>query len=269
MILSWPIVYMLTVHPSCARNRHPSLRYLCFLVILLLAWVSDPASASEKTESATDWKLSIARYADSVAGGATDVNLRGSRGSTTFWLGHYDTMGAGDGFRQGRMGIEQTITTGLGRLVPSLQIAGGGFFNYSLTLEAGSGNIKPILGVSRTNEKRFFNINFDPNDSVQFGAAVELPDGTRLLGYAVRDDRISVGQQIVHFVYREPFQNGRRLVLDVFHRSGPTDDPRYRISAWGSSLTFDQAPYSIRLVYDPKVNFTFSNMWRLTAAYRF
>lgn len=269
MILSWPIVHTLLGHPSCAAHKSTALRRFCSLAILLLVGTAKPATAAEKSESSIDWKLSIARYSDSEAGSATDVNLRGSHGSTTFWLGHYDTLGAGDGFRQARMGIEQNIATGLGRIVPGLQIAGGGFVNYSLTLEVGNAMIKPIVGVSRTNEKRFFNINFDPNDSVQFGAAVDLPDGRRLLGYAVRDDRISVGQQITHFVYREPFQGGRRLVFDVFHRSGPTDDPRYRISAWGSSLTFDLAPYSIRLVYDPKVNFTLSNMWRLTAAYRF
>lgn len=249
--------------------KHAALRQSGFLAILLLGGNANPALAIEKMDSTIDWKLSIAQYSDSIAGRATDANLRGSNGSTTFWLGYYNTMGAGDSFRQARMGIEQTIAAGHGRIVPSLQIAGGGFVNYSLTLEAGDSMIKPILGVSRTNEKRFFNINFDPNDCVQLGAAVELPDGKRLLGYAVRDNRINVAQQVVHFVYREPLQSRSRLIFDVFHRSGPTDDPRYLISAWGFSLTSELAPYSIRLVYDPKVNFTSGNMWRFTAAYRF
>jgi len=70
--------------------------------------------------------------------------------------------------RVGRWGAQLSAVR-RSRLVEALHDFGG-----SATAEVG-GDFYGLLGMSRTNEKRYFNLNFGPNDAWTFGLGARLP----------------------------------------------------------------------------------------------
>ena len=87
--------------------------------------------------------------------------------------------------------------------------------------------------------------------------------------YQVRDDRLGTGQRVTHLVWRTQTGAHSRLTVDLFRRSGRADREAELLRATGITLTYDQEPWFVRLGWDPKANFTASDMTRLAVGMRF
>jgi hypothetical protein len=126
-----------------------------------------------------------------------------------------------------------------------------------------------LLGLGRTNTRPYYNLNFDPNDSTLIGGGWRSQDSTQVMLYQVKDDRLRTGQRVTHFVYRGKLDERSRLTLDLFRREGRSDPDADLVAATGLSLTYDREPWFVRIAWDPKVNYTASNMTRMAIGIRF
>lgn len=221
------------------------------------------------------WKLTPGFYRETAGRQAIDLNLRGNTETNTFWLGHYRR---GREFEQTRAGYEHQLAMPLGRVIVSGQLASHGFLGGSVTLEASGAAIAPamvpfvgLLGWGRTNQKPYYNLNFDPNDSLLIGAGWRPDDATALTLYQVRDDRLRTGQRVTHLVLRKKTGARARWTIDLINRAGRGDsDPDTEFfHARGVTLTYDRDPWFVRIAWDPKVNYTNSDMTRLAIGMRF
>lgn len=217
------------------------------------------------------WKFTPSAYHETAGRSAIDLNLRGNREDDTFWIGQYRR---GSEFQQTRAGYERQFAVPIGRVIASGQYASQGFLGASVTLEAGTAAIGPylgLLGFGRTNRRPYYNLNFDPNDSVLFGAGWRPDEGMALTLFQVRDDRLGTEQRVTHLVWRRKTGPRSRWTLDLFQRRGRSDaDPRSEsFKATGITLTYDREPWFLRLAWDPKVNYTDSDMTRLAIGVRF
>ena len=215
------------------------------------------------------WKLTPTIHRETARRSAFDLNLRGNRDDYTFWIAHYQRDAE---FRQTRAGYERQFSVPVGRIIASAQYATRGFLGGSVTLEAsGAGPWVGLLGWGRTNLKPYYNLNFDPNDSVLIGAVWRPDDRTALTVFQVRDDRLGTGQQVTHFVLRQKTGPRSRWTFDVFNRRGRIDSnpDSERIDATGFALTYDHEPWFARVAWDPRANFENSNMTRLAIGLRF
>lgn len=221
------------------------------------------------------WKFTPGIYRETAGRSAFDLNLRGNRDSDTFWIGHYRR---GDEFEQTRAGYERQFTLPFGRVVASGQVASHGFLGGSVTLEASAAAVEPssapfvgLLGWGRTNLKPYYNLNFDPNDSVLIGAGWRPDEGTALSVFQVFDDRLRTGQRVTHFVLRWKTGARSRWTIDVFNRAGRADaEPDSEMfHATGIAVTYDLEPWFARIAWDPKVNYTNSDMTRVAIGVRF
>ena len=224
-----------------------------------------------KPEQAVAWKATVGSYRDSVTkSNATDINLRGNTQDTKFWVGYYQDQ---DNFTQSRAGVEQsTSLASYGQLISSLQVASGGFVGGSITWDGKQDNVdgfSPLLGWGRTNTKTYYNLNFDPNDSVLWGGSYSQSRLGQFSLYQIFDDRLKTGQRVTHLVWRGTLPNARGLALDAFERSGASDVGEPKVKGHGLSATLDMRDYFVRMVYDQKANFTEANMTRLAVGFRF
>lgn len=224
-----------------------------------------------KPEQAVAWKATLGSYRDSTTHAtATDVNLRGNTQDTKFWLGYYQDQ---DNFTQSRAGVEQSTRLGAyGQLISSLQVASGGFVGGSLTWDGkqdGVDGFSPLLGWGRTNVKTYYNLNFDPNDSVLWGASYSQSKLGQISLYQIFDDRLHTGQRVTHLVWRGVLPNTWGVTVDAFERTGASDVGEPRVKGNGLSLTVDVRDYFVRVVYDQNANFTDVNMTRLAVGFRF
>jgi hypothetical protein len=120
------------------------------------------------------WKLTFGDYQYSGYSGQ-DFNLRWQRSDTHAWLGAYTDSVFGT---QGRAGVDTSVDLGGSvQLQPSLQVATRGFLGGSLSVQAGDSWFA-LAGIGRTNLKPYFNLNFDPNDALTFGAGHHSAAGT-------------------------------------------------------------------------------------------
>lgn len=217
------------------------------------------------------WKFTPSVYRETAGRSAVDLNLRGNRENDTFWIGQYRR---GAEFQQTRAGYERQFAVPMGRIIASGQYASQGFWGGSITLEASAAAIGPyvgLLGLGRTNRKPYYNLNFDPNDSVLIGAGWRPDEGTALTLFQVRDDRLGTGQRVTHLVLRQKTGTRSRWTVDLFNRTGRSDaDAESQLfKANGIALTYDREPWFIRLAWDPKANYTNSDMTRLAIGVRF
>ena len=226
---------------------------------------NDPVSV----EHAIAWKLTPNLYHETAGRSAVDINLRGNREDDVFWIGQYQR---GTEFQQMRVGYERQYPLPFGRIIASGQYASRGFLGASATLELSNGKEAPyfgLLGFGRTNLKPYYNLNFDPNDSTLLGAGWR-PDHTNLVTlYQVHDDRLGTGQRVTHLVLRRQTGEQSRLTVDLFRRAGRSDPNSELFHATGVTLTFDLESWFVRLAWDPKANFTASDMTRLALGMRF
>lgn len=208
------------------------------------------------------WKLTLADYQYSDYSGR-DFNLRWQRSETHAWLGAYTDRVFGS---QGRAGVDTSVDLGHSvQLQPSLQVATEGFLGGSLNVQAGESWFA-LAGIGRTNLKPYFNLNFDPNDALTFGAGHHTADGSVYTLFVVADDRLHTHQRDWHFNVRIPVSD-MRATLDILRKSG-LSDAGY-ITAWGFSATWDWPVWFVRLARDPYQNFSAQSAWRFAGGMRF
>jgi hypothetical protein len=223
-----------------------------------------PAVATEPSYGfGQTWKVTLGIY-KTAADWSGDLNLRGSSGDFNFWLGGYVTEG-GDGVA--RIGGEWTYKSSALRFTPTLAIATNGLVSGQLYSEIGS-RAYLIAGISRTNLKDYYNLTFDPNESLQLGAGIHLDRRTLLNAYSIFDVRLHTGQQNTHVVFRHYLSHEHRLTVDVVYKSGHTDEDEF-VRGLGVTATWDWARVFVRAAYDPYANFTSETMWRLGGGVRF
>jgi hypothetical protein len=227
---------------------------------------ADGERSLPRSVEAVAWKLTTTYYATTNEPGAYDVNLRGNFGSHTGWVGYYDQAGE---FSQARVGYEYNLSLPLTQAVLSAQYASQGFFGGSVTAEVG-GDFYALLGISRTNEKPYFNLNFDPNDAWTFGLGARLPHDTSFMLYQIHGEWIAAGQRVTHAVYRTKPTPDTRVGIDAFYKYGPLDsDEGGTVRTAGVSVAFDYKTWFARIAWDPKVNFTPNDMVRVAVGMRF
>ena len=215
------------------------------------------------------WKLTPSVYNESAGHSAADINLRGNRENDVFWIGKYQR---GDEFEQTRAGYERQFSLPLGKFIASGQLASRGFVGASATFEFSHSNKTPyfgLLGLGRTNRRPYYNLTFDPNDSTLSGAGWRPNESTATTLYQIRDDRLGTGQRVTHLVWRNKTGKRSRLTVDLVQRAGRADPDAEFFHATGVTLTYDQEPWFVRVAWDPKANFTASNMTRLAIGARF
>ena len=208
-------------------------------------------------------KLTLGSYYFTETGNASDINLRHTNDFGDTWIGYYQSSKRDE--HQGRVGWDNTFDRGGVRFTPSAQIASRGYFNWSASLETGDSWFIGA-GFGRTNLRPNWNLNFDPNDSWTVSAGWR-GDGESISLLWVRDDRENPDQRHMHGVYRKSLPNGRRITFDLLHKRGLVDGESVRKT--GASFTYDWPRFFVRLAFDPKVNFTNEDMWRLSVGTRF
>lgn len=249
-------------------------KYLLLLLALLLQFpapvvadASRPGAAEGVGEAGETWafKLTPSYYATTHEHSATDLNLRANSGAHAIWLGHYRR---GAEFEQTRTGYEFTLETEYARLIPSLQLATHGFAGTAVNLEIGT-SIHALLGYGRTNARDYYNLNFDPNDSIVYGIGTRLIPGTSLSLYTVKDNRLHTEQAVTHLVARTQWADRQRLTVDFFGKNGREAEEAPKLSGHGVSVTYDYRDVFVRMARDHKVNFSSENQSRISLGLRF
>ena len=198
------------------------------------------------------------------AGPSLDVNLRTTSQLGNAWVGWFRSPV--QTVTQSRAGWDHTFKLGPARLMPSVQIASGGFVGGSASLEAGDSWFAGV-GVGRTNLRNYVNLNFDPNDAWMLSGGYRWSDSNSLALQLVRDNRLNPDQQHLHVVYRQPLPDDERLTLDLLAKRGLVAG--VPIQRFGVSVVYDWPRYFMRVAWDPLVNFTQQDMLRLSVGTRF
>jgi hypothetical protein len=240
-----------------------------FFIALVTGVFVTNASANE----GIDFKLSSSVYWMSVSGYSADINLRANKGNDggqhTAWIGFYQSS---QGNNQTRVGYEYLLSRKYFRTTFSGQLASGGFVGGSITSEVGPTSIYALVGFGRTNLQPYVNLNFDPNDMIQYGVGwrPESLKGHHLFSlYRIQDNRLNTGQAITHLVWRDAYSEGHRFSVDAFHKRGEIDTGATIRNKFGLSVGYDNGPWGVRLAYDPYVNFSSERMIRLSGTFRF
>ncbi len=227
---------------------------------------SSPAARAEPERSwgySQTWKLTLGVYRTATEWSG-DLNLRGSSGDFNFWLGGYAARG---GLSVGRIGGEWAYKVETLRFTPTLAVATNGLVSGQLYAEVGR-SFYLIAGASRTNLRDYYNLTFDPNESLQLGAGIRLDTRTLLNVYSIFDIRLHTGQQNTHLVFRHYVSQGQRLTVDLIYKSGHSDENEF-VRAVSATATWDWARFFVRLAYDPYANFAGETMWRVGGGVRF
>jgi hypothetical protein len=214
------------------------------------------------------FKVTLGSYSvaggDLPAGPGLDVNLRYTYGQGNVWVGWFRSPALG--FSEPRGGWDDVFTWGKVRLLPSLQIASGGFVGGSLALETGERWFGGA-GLGRTNLRPYVNLNFDPNDSYTVYGGYRWTDASSVSLQVIRDNRANPDQQHIHLIWRQKLARQDQFIIDVLAKQG-TVEGKY-IRRTGLSLGCDWPVWSLRAAWDPKVNFTVQNMLRFSVARHF
>lgn len=229
---------------------------------------ADTATLGEAEVAAADawaFKLTPSYYVTTHEKDATDLNLRANHGPHAIWLGHYQR---GSEFEQTRTGYEYTLQIPFGQLVPSLQLASHGFAGGSVNAQIGD-SIYALLGFGRTNTRDYYNLNFDPNDSVVYGLGTRLLPKSTLSLFTVKDNRLHTGQMVTHAVWRMLPDDHQRWTVDLSSKHGRATADDESVSGKALSLTYDYRDIFFRLARDRKVNFTTEDQSRLSVGLRF
>lgn len=196
---------------------------------------------------------------------AIDLNLRTNYGPHAFWLGHYQRDSE---FEQTRIGYEYTVQLPYLQIVPSLQLATHDFAGGSINAQVGE-SVYALLGYGLTNAQDYYNLNFDPNDSVVYGFGTSLLPKSSLALFAVRDNRLDTDQIVIHAVWLLLPDEHQRWTFDVSGKHGRATPDDESVSGNAVSVTYDNRDIFFRIAQDWKVNFTNDNQTRLTAGLRF
>lgn len=220
----------------------------------------DPVENADEYKS----KLTLGIYFTSGAR-AYDLNLRHQFGPITAWIaGFYDPNST----KLIRVGGQYDYKKAWLHLVPSLEVSTTRAMSGSLSSELGSGKTIAIAGVSRTNLRAFFDLFWDPSDSVQLGIAHKLSNYDRISAYTIFDVRLHTGQQNTHIIWRHKLNATNGITLDGLFKSGHTDSGEY-IRNVGIGVYYDRPKWFWKLYYDPHVNFTDRTMVRTGIGLKF
>ena len=240
------------------------------LASFIAAIVYSAAATAQNADTSADTsgdkpanKLTLGSYHFADTGNAGDINLRHSNDFGDTWIGYYHSSQREE--HQGRAGWDNAFEFGGLRFTPSAQIASRGYFNWSANIETGKTWFFGA-GFGRTNLKPNWNLNFDPNDSWTVSGGWR-GEGQSFSLLWIRDDRENPDQRHMHAIYRKSLPYGQRATLDILHKRGLVDGESIRKT--GASFTYDWPKFFVRLAYDPKVNFTSEDMWRLAVGTRF
>ncbi len=211
------------------------------------------------------FKLTPSCYVTTNEKDAIDINLRANYGPHAFWLGHYRRDSE---FEQTRTGYEYTAQIPFGELVSSLQLATHGFAGGSINAQIGD-SIYALLGFGRTNMRDYYNLNFDPNDSIVYGLGTRLLPKSTLSLFIVKDDRLHTDQIVTHAVWRIVPDEHQRWTVDLSSKQGRATPNDESVSGKALTVTYDNRDIFFRLAQDQKVNFSVENQTRLTIGLRF
>lgn len=182
----------------------------------------------------------------------------------TAWIGDYHED---DGFDQARVGWEYDYHSRWLTLVPSVQAATHDFLGATIYAEAGA-RLFAIAGFGRTNLHPYWNLGFDPNDYVQFGAGYRDASGSVVSVYAIHDNRLDTGQTNTHFTVRRYLPAEWRLTVDAVNERG-RGDTGVEIRCWSVSVDVDWRRWFVRVAEDPHVNYTADRQVRIAGGWRF
>jgi len=267
------IKFMPCLHPtkslvSLSVSVEPAVRsksgmYRLMTVFCAAAVTMSSVMASESNTWSSKFTTSF--YATDHERNAVDINLRANNGPHTLWIGQYDR---GQDFKQTRTGYEYTANYDWWQVVPSFQLAEGGFVGGSLGLQIGN-PVYLIAGFGRTNLRNYYNLNFDPNDMVTWGLGARLDNGHQVSVFTVQDNRLATGQMITHGVWRWQASHLERWTLDIAHKEGRSSPGEPWVAGNSVSVGYDRGPHFVRLAFDQKVNFSDNNQARLAVGLRF
>jgi hypothetical protein len=220
----------------------------------------DPIERSDEFKS----KLTFGIYFTNGTA-AYDLNLRHQFGPLTAWIaGFYDPQSN----RLMRVGAQYDYKKAWFHFVPTIEVATSKAVSGSLYSEWGSGKTVLIAGVSRTNLKAFFDLFWDPSESVQLGIAHKISDYDRIQAYAIFDVRLHTEQQNTHILWRRKLNANNGITFDGVFKSGHEDSGKF-IRAVGIGAYYDRPKWFWKLYYDPHVNFTSQTMVRTGIGLKF
>ena len=227
---------------------------------------AEKAPARDPVENADEFKskLTFAVYftKDSQA---YDLNLRHQFGpNLTAWIaGFKDTEGA----QLLRVGAQYDFRKRWFHFAPSGEIETTKGVSLSLASELGYKTIA-IVGYSRTNLKTFFDLFWDPGDSVTLGVGHKISSYDRIQAFTVFDVRLHTGQQNTHVLYRRKLNSNNGITFDVVFKSGHLESGKY-IRAVGAGLYYDRPRWFWKFYFDPFVNYTDRTMVRTGIGLKF
>jgi hypothetical protein len=220
----------------------------------------DPVERSDEFKS----KLTFGIYFTPGAR-AYDLNLRHQFGSWTAWIaGFYDPQSN----KLLRVGAQYDYKKDWLHLVPTLEVSTTRAMSGSLYSELGSGNTYAIAGIARTNLRPFFDLFWDPGDSVQLGIGHKISNYDRIQGYTIFDIRLHTGQQNTHVLWRHKLNANNGITFDGVFKSGHGDSGEF-IRAASIGVYYDRERWFWKLYYDPHVNFSDHMMVRTGIGVKF
>src|SRR5712692_2159815 len=220
----------------------------------------DPIEKADEYKS----KLTFSTYFTS-GDRAYDLNLRHQLGPFTVWIaGFYDPKSN----KLIRVGAQFDYKKAWFHFVPTLEVATTKGVSGSLYSELGSGKTFAVAGVSRTNLKAFFDLFWDPSDSVQLGIGHKINSYDRIQAYTIFDVRLHTGRQNTHVVWRHKLNANNGITFDGVFKSGHEDSGEY-IRAVGLGVYYDRPHWFWKLYYDPHVNFNSYTMVRTGIGWKF
>jgi hypothetical protein len=228
---------------------------------LSLALLPGLVQAEDRT---VDYKFTAAYYASDDGNDGRDLNLRGAFSRGSLWIGHYRDK---DGFRQTRLGGDTRIEFDLVRFGLGFDAGSGGYKGAYIGAELG-GDTFAIVGISRSNLRPFYNLSFDPSDTLTLGVGTRAFAGHDLQLFTVWDDRLGTGQRISHLNWRYKRSEEQRLIVNYSYKSGAIDTGR-EIHGMGLTVGYDYNDYFVRVGVDQYANFSEARIHRFSAGLRF
>ena len=220
----------------------------------------DPIERSDEFKS----KLTLGIYfTDGSA--AYDLNLRHQFGNLTAWIAGFDDPHSN---RLLRVGAQYDYKKAWFHFVPTIEVATTRAVSGSLYSELGSGKTFAIAGVSRTNLKAFFDLFWDPSESVELGIGHKINSYDRIQAYTIFDVRLHTSQQNTHLIWRHKLNANNGITFDGVFKSGHTDSGEF-IHNVGIGCYYDRPKWFWKLYYDPHVNFASHTMVRTGIGLKF
>jgi len=221
----------------------------------------DPIENSDDKKS----KLTFSLYFTNGTA-VSDLNLRHQWGPLTAWIAaFYDRSG---GNKLIRIGGQYDYRKDWLHLVPTIEGATTKAISASLSSELGRGNTVALVGVSRTNLKAFFDLFWDPGDSVTLGVAHKISSYDRIQAFTIFDVRLHTGQQNTHVVYRRKLNRNNGITFDGVFKTGHGDSGEF-IRTAGIGIYYDRPRWFWKAYFDPHVNFTPDTMVRTGIGWKF